>query len=72
MLASLCDPADPATSSARTLVFVSCGFESLTWQLPRLVEGGWAVEASEGFALFPGSDHVETLVVLSRPSRPGH
>jgi tRNA/tmRNA/rRNA uracil-C5-methylase (TrmA/RlmC/RlmD family) len=67
VLACLCDPSDPQADSVHTLVYVSCGFDALAWQLPQLVEhGGWRLDHSEGFALFPGSDHIEILCVLRR------
>ncbi len=31
-----------------------------------LSSGLWKIKAAEGFALFPGSDHIETVVVLDR------
>mmetsp|Transcript_68783 Transcript_68783/g.135159 ORF Transcript_68783/g.135159 Transcript_68783/m.135159 type:complete len:154 (+) Transcript_68783:295-756(+) len=66
-LDALSNPDDPRCRHAHTLAYVSCGFEALALQLPALVEGGrWRVVLSEGFALFPGSDHVETLVVFKR------
>ena len=67
VLDCLCDPLNPAAASVHTLAYVSCGFDALMWQLPLLVErGGWRVESSEAFVLFPGSDHVETLCILRR------
>jgi tRNA/tmRNA/rRNA uracil-C5-methylase (TrmA/RlmC/RlmD family) len=51
-----------------TLVYVSCGFEALARDLDKLLSspGGWVLERATGYVLFPGSDHVETLAVLTR------
>jgi len=67
VLAILCDPMDPRAATVHTLCYISCGFAALQAELPVLVQqGGWRLESSQGFALFPGSDHVETLCVLRR------
>ena len=54
-------------ASVDTLIYVSCGFEALQRELPVLANAGWIIESSSGYALFPGSDHIETLVILRRP-----
>jgi tRNA/tmRNA/rRNA uracil-C5-methylase (TrmA/RlmC/RlmD family) len=66
VLDALCDPRDPRARDVRTLVYISCGFEALQWQLPVLEKSGWRLDFAEGFVLFPGSDHLETLCVLRR------
>lgn len=38
VLEILCDKRDARARSVTTLVYVSCGFESLQWQLPVLVQ----------------------------------
>jgi len=52
----------------KTLIYVSCGFDALARDLEVLLKGesGWTIDSAKGFLLFPGSNHVETLVVLSR------
>lgn len=65
-MALLCADADERVASVRTLVYVSCGFEALRRELPLLTEAGWSIGASEGHVLFPGSDHLETLIILRR------
>jgi 23S rRNA (uracil1939-C5)-methyltransferase len=56
------------TNDARTLIYVSCGFEALTRDAERLLtsNGGWKLESATGYVLFPGSDHVETLCIFQR------
>ena len=54
-------------TSVDTLIYVSCGFEALQRELPVLANAWWIIESSSGYALFPGSDHIETLVILRRP-----
>jgi tRNA/tmRNA/rRNA uracil-C5-methylase (TrmA/RlmC/RlmD family) len=48
-----------------TLVYVSCGLESLARDAARLLDSGrWSLAALEAWALFPHTLHVETLAVL--------
>jgi hypothetical protein len=58
---------------ADTLVYVSCGFKALAQDLERMFKSGagWKVARCEGYVLFPGSDHVETLVVLKKGGAAG-
>ena len=51
-----------------TLLYVSCGFKALTNDLDSLLggKGGWKLEKAVGYVLFPGSNHIETLCVLTR------
>ena len=65
-MALLCAEVDERVASVKTLIYVSCGFEALRRELPLLTEAGWTVETSQGHVLFPGSDHLETLVVFRR------
>ena len=53
-------------ASVVSLIYISCGFGALQKELPVLINAGWSLDYSAGFALFPGSDHVETLVLLRR------
>jgi len=54
--------------SVKNLIYVSCGLDGLMRDLEDIKKGGggWEVRMAEGFTLFPGSEHVETLVVLMR------
>ncbi|KAL9180248.1 hypothetical protein ACHAXT_008218 [Thalassiosira profunda] len=56
------------TNDARTLIYVSCGFDALARDLDGLLTSGagWKLESATGYVLFPGSNHVETVVVLRR------
>lgn len=56
------------TNDARTLIYVSCGFDALARDLDKLLtsNAGWKLVSATGYVLFPGSNHVETVVVLER------
>ena len=56
------------TNDVRTLIYVSCGFDALARDLDTLFtsNAGWKLESATGYVLFPGSNHVETVVVLQR------
>jgi tRNA/tmRNA/rRNA uracil-C5-methylase (TrmA/RlmC/RlmD family) len=56
------------TNDARTLIYVSCGFDALARDAERLLtsNAGWMLESATGYILFPGSDHVETVCVFTR------
>jgi len=59
--------ADQAPASLRRVIYVSCGFSALKDDLRVLVAGGsWTIHHAEAHVLFPGSDHLETLVILDR------
>lgn len=63
---ALTDPDDPNTESLRRVVYVSCGFDALKRDAMGLIAAGWTLRHSEGFVLFPGSDHIETLAIFDR------
>ncbi len=48
------------------IVYVSCGPESLARDLERLCLGGYRVEKVKLVDMFPHTEHVETVVLLSR------
>ena len=59
--------------SIERLCYVSCGFDALQRDLAALLEKDsssrnprWSLVHAEGFVFFPGSDHIETLVILDR------
>jgi tRNA/tmRNA/rRNA uracil-C5-methylase (TrmA/RlmC/RlmD family) len=56
------------TNDVRTLIYVSCGFDALARECDQLISSnaGWKIESATGYVLFPGSNHVETVVVLRR------
>ena len=53
-------------SSARRVVYVSCGPESLARDLVLLRDGGFTIDTIEPFDLMPGTAQVETVVRLQR------
>lgn len=55
-------------NDVQTLIYVSCGFDALARDCDQLLSSnaGWKLESSTGYVLFPGSNHVETVVVLRR------
>lgn len=55
-------------NDARTLIYVSCGFDALARECDQLLKSnaGWKLESATGYVLFPGSNHVETVVVFRR------
>jgi 23S rRNA (uracil1939-C5)-methyltransferase len=55
-----------ATLAAPTIVYVSCGPESLARDLSALAAHGWAPDSIEPFDLMPGTAQVETVVRLRR------
>ncbi len=54
----------------KRIIYVSCGFQALKRDANALITGGggnkWRVVHAEGFVLFPGSDHAETLCIFDR------
>ena len=59
--------ANPCAGLA-TLIYVSCGFPALARDADALLASGWRVRDSTATAhiLFPGADHIETVVVFER------
>jgi tRNA/tmRNA/rRNA uracil-C5-methylase (TrmA/RlmC/RlmD family) len=45
----------------RKLVYVSCGFQAFKRDAEALVRFGYRLKRTRAFALFPFTDHVETL-----------
>ena len=55
----------PHQRPAQRLVYLSCGLPALTQDLEVLVKSGhWKVVHAQGWLFFPGTDSIETLVVL--------
>lgn len=55
----------PALLPSR-LVYLSCGFRALQHDLGVLLGAGWALRSATAFLFFPGTDALETLVLLTR------
>lgn len=49
------------------LIYLSCGLDSFLRDATRLCQGGYRLSELEAFALFPFSEHVETLARFTRP-----
>ena len=49
-----------------SIVYISCNPETLKRDLEILVKKDWKVEMIQGVDLFPGTKHVETVVLLGR------
>jgi len=47
------------------LIYVSCGFKGFENDCQQLLKR-WKIVHAQGFVLFPGSDHIETLAVFDR------
>lgn len=65
-----CDPVVVATLAKSRLAFVayvSCHPVTLSRDLKVFKEHGWTLETVQPFDMFPQTDHVETLAVLTRP-----
>lgn len=54
------------TPSVRALHYVSCGYLALERDARELLNAGWVVRDAEAHVLFPGADHIETLVFFER------
>ena len=55
-----------AKLSPEKIVYISCGPETLVRDLISLKKKGYLVEKAVGVDLFPGTKHVETVVLLSK------
>lgn len=53
-------------SSARRVVYMSCGPEALGRDLVLLRDGGFTIETIEPYDLMPGTAQIETIVALTR------
>ena len=54
------------TLSPRRVVYVSCNPETLARDMRVLVKGGYRAEMCVPVDMFPGTEHVETVVLLSK------
>ena len=56
----------------KRVVYVSCNPETLARDLRVLVDGGYQAEWATPVDMFPGTEHVETVVLLSHKKPDGH
>ena len=54
------------------IVYISCGPDTQARDIKVLVKGGYKVMACQPFDLFPHTEHVETVVLLSHKKPDGH
>lgn len=52
----------------KTLIYISCGWESFQRDCTELLVAGWVIEHAEAFLLFPGSNHIEVVAVFQKNS----
>lgn len=50
----------------KKIIYVSCGWPSFQRDCDVLLQAGWKVTAAEAYVFFPGSNHIEMLVVFER------
>ncbi len=50
----------------KRIVYVSCGPETLARDLKILIQGGYRAEKAVPVDMFPGTEHIETVVLLSK------
>ena len=48
------------------LIYISCGFDALENDAKELVRAGWSITSADGYMMFPGSNHIETVAVFDR------
>lgn len=48
------------------LIYVSCGFDSFKKDATALIASGWKIQEAQGYLLFPGTNHVETLCLFEK------
>lgn len=55
------------SKKVQKIIYLSCGYDALEKDVLQLQEEGkWALAHAEAFNFFPGTDSIETLVVLQR------
>lgn len=57
-------------SAPRRVVYVSCSPETLRRDLDMLIKGGFRVRRIQPVDMFPFTNHIETVVLLSRETNP--
>lgn len=53
-------------SSVQQLIYISCGWEGFQRDCQQLCSNDWKIQSVDGYAFFPGSNHVELLVNFTR------
>ena len=54
-------------SQLERVIYLSCGYDALENDCRKLVDSNqWTIQYVEAFLFFPGTDHIETLVVFDR------
>ncbi len=48
------------------LIYVSCGWPSFQSDCEALIASGWSLRRAEGFLLFPGTNHIETVALFEK------
>ena len=59
-----------AKMGAKKVVYVSCNPETLARNLAYMKKLGYKAKEAVGFDMFPATEHVETVVLLSRETNP--
>ncbi|MBJ7449827.1 MAG: class I SAM-dependent RNA methyltransferase [Parachlamydiales bacterium] len=55
-----------SNQSLEKIFYISCGFDSFTRDVELLMDGGWKIKSASLYLLFPGTEHIETVVVLKK------
>ncbi len=53
-------------STAKQLIYISCGHESFMRDCFEILEQNWELESAMGYLLFPGTNHVEIVASFQR------
>ena len=60
-----CPPGSGHSSTLKRLIYVSCGFEGLERDTKELLASGkWKIKSADGYVIFPGGNHIETVAVF--------
>ncbi len=54
------------SSTAKTLLYMSCGPQSFTRDARRLIDAGWKLDVMEAYDMLPQTGHVELLVRFTK------
>ncbi|MGR3952190.1 MAG: hypothetical protein QRY74_04770 [Chlamydia sp.] len=58
---------EPDSTGAQKLIYISCHYPSLERDISALIESGkWVVSHASCYLFFPGTEHIETLVIMNR------
>ena len=55
-----------AEETKKTLIYISCSFESFKKDAEVLLSSGWEIVDAAGFELFPGTEHIELAVCFKK------